>query len=217
METNKNIDRLLEMLDHPEAYSEQEILDLINQDDETRETYGQLVRAKRVSHHHHSAVHPADIDQAWQQFEQQHLAQPMRNRLWLKAVALLAGIVLLSGIAWATVYTMRHNAMTQQTTPKDAPTAPVNSDAVGPRLGVADTMTVNNGEPIVFDNVPLDQMITEIAVYYGKEVAFKNGEAHNLRFHYVWNKSDGLSKVLDDLNRFESVTIEQTGHQLIVQ
>ena len=32
METNNNIDRLLAMLDHPERYSEQEIMDTVNHD-----------------------------------------------------------------------------------------------------------------------------------------------------------------------------------------
>ena len=31
METNNNIDRLLAMLDHPERYSEQEIMDTVKQ------------------------------------------------------------------------------------------------------------------------------------------------------------------------------------------
>ena len=34
METNPNITRLLEMLENPEIYTEQEILDIINSDEE---------------------------------------------------------------------------------------------------------------------------------------------------------------------------------------
>ena len=38
METiNDNIRQLLEMLDNPEAYTEQEIQDIINRDEDTRE------------------------------------------------------------------------------------------------------------------------------------------------------------------------------------
>ena len=44
METNNNIDRLLAMLDHPERYSEQEIMDTVNRDDETREFYRSLTQ-----------------------------------------------------------------------------------------------------------------------------------------------------------------------------
>ena len=48
METNNNIDRLLAMLDHPERYSEQEIMDTVNHDDETREFYRSLTQAARA-------------------------------------------------------------------------------------------------------------------------------------------------------------------------
>ena len=44
--TNENIRQLLEMLDHPKAYTEQEIHDIINRDDDTRETYRLMVEAK---------------------------------------------------------------------------------------------------------------------------------------------------------------------------
>ena len=50
METiNKNIRQLLEMLDNPEAYTEQEIQNIINRDEDTRETYRLMVEAKRSS------------------------------------------------------------------------------------------------------------------------------------------------------------------------
>ena len=217
METNKNIEQLLEMLDHPEAYSEQEIMDIVNRDEETQETYRQLVQAKRTGNCQHSANQPIDVDEAWEQFEQQYLTRPKQDRLWRKAVAVLAGVVLMSGLAWATVHTVRHNAMTNQTTEKNTPETQVESDTVGPRLGVADTMAVNSAGPVVFDNVPLDQMLTEIAGYYGMTVEFQNDEARNLRFHFVWNKDGGLAKVLEDLSHFDSVNIEQTDDQLIVQ
>ena len=219
METNKNIDRLLEMLDHPERYSEQEILDIINQDDETRETYRQLVRAKRVSRHHHSAVHPADVDQAWQQFEHRYMPQPKRERPWLKMVATLAGILLVSGIAWAAVYAVRHyvtdkpKAATETVTPAAPDEAPVTTV----EAATSDSISTVAMEPVIFDEVTLGQMLDEIAAYYGKEVAFKNDEARQLRFHFVWNKADGLDKVLEDLQHFESVDVEQKDDLLIVQ
>ena len=47
--TSENIRQLLEMLDNPEAYTEQEIQDIINRDEDTRETYRMMVEAKRSS------------------------------------------------------------------------------------------------------------------------------------------------------------------------
>ena len=219
METNNNIDRLLAMLDHPERYSEQEIMDTVNHDDETREFYRSLTQAARARRSQRSHSLPLDVDKAWEQFEQTHLATQKHGRLWQRVAATVLGVLMMSGIAWATVYTVRHFTATDQSKQKTenvATPAQTDADAVGPRLGVADT-TVNSDEPVVFDNTPLEQMLREIATYYGMTVEFQNDDAHNLRFHFVWNKGDGLEKVLEDMSHFESVTIEQTDNRLIVQ
>lgn len=217
METNKNIERLLEMIDHPEAYSEQEILDIINCDDETRETYHTLVKAHRAARH--GAATPVDVDDAWRQFEQSHFSQPRPWHLWKRIAAVLAGIMLLSGIAWATAYTVKHIAEEKSAKQAEAATArPDESTTVGEAIvPVAnDTATVDM-EPVTFDNIPLDEMLDEIAAYYGMTVEFKNPQARNLRFHFVWNKSEGIEKVLEDLSHFESVEINRTTNELIVQ
>ena len=219
METNNNIDRLLLMLDHPERYSEQEIMDTVNHDDETREFYRSLTQAARARRSQRNHSQPVDVDKAWEQFEQTHLATQKHRHLWQRVAATVLGVLMMSGIAWATVYTVRHFTSTdnsKQKTENVSTPAQTDADAVGPRLGVADT-TVKSDEPVVFDNTPLEQLLDEIATYYGMKVEFQNEDARNLRFHFVWNKGDGLEKVLEDMSHFESVTIEQTDNRLIVQ
>ena len=63
--TSENIRQLLEMLDNPDAYTEQEILDIINRDEDTRETYRLMVTAKRSSRQR-QADKSIDVDAAWQ-------------------------------------------------------------------------------------------------------------------------------------------------------
>ena len=219
METNNNIDRLLEMLDHPERYSEQEIMGAINHDEETREFYRQLVAIRRARSRRHSAEYPVDVDGAWQQFEQRYMPQPKRERPWLKMVATLAGILLVSGIAWAAVYAVRHYVTDKPkaTTETVTPAAPTEAPVTTVEVAKSDSISTAAMEPVIFDEVTLGQMLDEIAAYYGKEVAFKNDEARHLRFHFVWNKADGLDKVLEDLQHFESVDVEQKDDLLIVQ
>ena len=219
METNNNIDRLLAMLDHPERYSEQEIMDTVNHDDETREFYRSLTQVARARRNKRSNSLPMDVDKAWEQFEQTHLATQKHGRLWQRVAAAVLGVLMMSGIAWATVYTVRHFTSTdtsKQKTEKVANTSQTEAEA-GTNLGVVDTSTVENVKPVVFDNTPLEQMLGEIAAHYGMTVDFQNEDARNLRFHFVWNKGDGLEKVLEDMSHFESVTIEQTDNRLIVQ
>ncbi len=220
METNNNIERLLAMLDHPEHYSEQEIMDTVNRDDETREFYRSLTQAARARRSQRSHSLPLDVDKAWEQFEQEHLTAQKQGRLWQRVAATVIGVLMMSGIAWATVYAVRHFTATdksKQTTENVATPPQTEADAIGPRLGAADTSATENDVPVVFDNTPLEQLLGEIAAHYGMTVDFQNEDARNLRFHFVWNKGDGLEKVREDMSHFESVTIEQTDNRLIVQ
>ena len=99
METsNDNIRKLLEMLDNPAAYSKEEILDIINCDDDTREVYRLMVEAKRSSRRKLSSQ-PIDIDAKWTKFEREVIGKKPRSRkplFWSIAVA--ASVLLLTGI-----------------------------------------------------------------------------------------------------------------------
>jgi len=75
METNDPIIRLLEMLEHPEAYSEQEIFSLIHHDEATRQAYEWMVAA-RQGYRQKEAERPADVEAAWQRFQEAH-PQPL--------------------------------------------------------------------------------------------------------------------------------------------
>lgn len=220
METNNNIDRQLDMLDHPEQYSEQEIMDAVNRDEATREFYHRLTQVARARRNQRSLSLPVDTDKAWAQFEQTHLSPQHRERVLLRVAATVLGVLMMSGIAWATVYTVRHITAADSSKPKTEKVVTTStSDAVVATDGitVTDTVVVQDVAPVVFDNTPLEQMLGEMAAYYGMTVEFQNEEARTLRFHFVWNKGDGLEKVLDNMSHFERVTIEQTGNRLIVQ
>ena len=79
------------------------------------------------------------------------------------------------------------------------------------------TDTTDTAEPVVFDNVPLDNMLTEIAAYYHVEVSFLNDDARQLRFHFVWKREDGLRHTIEKLNRFESLSVRLGENKIIVE
>jgi len=79
---------------------------------------------------------------------------------------------------------------------------------------VADTIPV---EPYVFNNVPLDSMLTAIAAAHRVQVEFENEAARHLRFHFVWKREDSLSRVVEKLNTFEAVNIVEEDKTLLVR
>ncbi len=238
--TNESIRQLLEMLDHPETYTEQEIHDIINHDEDTRETYRLMVEAKRGSRSRHDDT-PVDVDAAWQRFEKkQNLQSSARpegtlaktrifnfqssifNLQFKKIVTSFIGLLIVSGIAFAAIHIVRHYVE------QDTQTLPQETQMVEPRQQVAFDDTVKSEatdtiapratmEPVVFDNVPLEEMLPEIADHYDATVTFANDKARQLRFRFVWNPQQDISQVVSDLNQFESLTVTLVDNQITVE
>ncbi len=207
MEQNDKIRLLLDMHEHPENYTDEQLAAML--DDEMLE---KLVTAKRAM----TDTPEPDVDAEWQRFEQTHFA-PVKNRSWLKVAAVFLGVIMLSAFTYAAIHAVRHsvNDKAKEPTETVAP-APQPESTVGPRLGVADTAAVV-AEPIVFDNLPLDQMLEQIAPHYGMQVEFRNEDVRALRFYFVWQPDEDLDAVLERLNLFESVNISKEGNTIVVE
>ena len=210
--TNENIRQLLEMLDNPDAYTEQEIHDIINRDEDTRETYRLLVETKRSSRHRQHQK-PVDVDAAWQRLNQK--LQPKQHDFgWMKIAASFIGVLLVSGIAFAAIHIVRQYQKTE------APKAEVTESATSPiTTAPADTLAsdTTTAQPVIYDNIPLEKMLPEIAAHYNVEIMFANEAVRSLRFHFVWNPVQDIANVVYDLNRFEHLYATLKDNQLIVE
>ena len=225
--TSENIRQLLDMLDNPEAYTEQEVQDIINQDEYTRETYRFMVEAKRSSRQR-QADKPIDVDAAWQKLNQkvhpkQHSfgwmkiaasltfgracsrsEEQMQASLSSRLVASFIGILLVSGIAFAAIQIVRY---AQQHTPKTEEVINTTKPASTTPADMLTTDTTAVSQPVIYDNIPLEKMLSEIAAHYDAKVTFVNDEARGLRFRFVWDPQKGIGQVVSDLNQFERLTV----------
>ena len=215
METiNKNIRQLLEMLDNPEAYTEQEIQNIINRDEDTRETYRLMVEAKRSSRQH-QADKPIDVNAAWQKFNQINKAKSHHSG-WMKIAASFIGLLLVSGIAFAAIHIVRCVVGGDLKSPTQETQIPNPHHPIVP----ADTLTtcsIAAPQPIIYDNILLEKMLPEIATHYDTKVTFVNDEARQLRFRFVWNPQKGIDQVVSDLNQFERLTVTMSDNRIVVE
>ena len=210
--TSENIRQLLEMLDNPEAYTEQEIQDIINRDEDTRETYRMVVETKRSSRQR-QAEKPIDVDAAWQKFNQK--IQPQQHSFdWMKIAASFIGVLFVSGIAFAAIQIVRY---TQQNTPKTEEVVNTPKPADYTPTDTLTTDTIAAPQPIIYDNIPLEKMLPEIAAHYDAKVTFVNDETRQLRFRFVWNPQKGIDQVVSDLNQFERLTVTLKDNQITVE
>lgn len=132
-----------------------------------------------------------------------------------KIAASFIGVLLASGIAFAAIQVVRNISTPKPQQPTTEQTTDINPVTSLPADTVqADTISV---EPYIFNNVPLDSMLTTIATAHGVGVEFENEAARHLRFHFVWKREDSLSRVVEKLNTFEAVNIGMEDKTLVVK
>ena len=121
-----------------------------------------------------------------------------------KIAAMFIGVLFVSAISFAAIH-IAGNRRAEQPKTTDT-TAIANASLTTHHVSLpVDTISA---EPRVFDNVPLSEMLPEIAQYYGLTVQFQNENVRDLRFYFKWNPAAPVSKVMEQLNMFEQVNLK---------
>lgn len=129
-----------------------------------------------------------------------------------KIAAMLVGVLMLSGIAYATI---THFIGTDEK-PKVAITErKLDVDKVEKTYGTEVTPTKKT--PVVFNNVELQQIMRYVADGYNIKVEFKNKTAGSIRFYLQWEADDTLQEIIDKINHFEKVHLTLNEETIIIE
>lgn len=236
MEKNNKIRRLLSVQEHPERYSDEQLLQLLS-DKELAELMQQLALLKQAVVSHDVDREEIPVDTEWARFSATHASEltvfshrhiPFLSihSFFRKVAAVLVGILFLAGVSFAAIQVVRGLRM-ELAKPKpmaeevpvsqqlqSAPVADVTPDSP---TAILNADTLSSASSMVFDNVALDDMLEAIAAYYHVEVSFESPQSQSLRFYFVWNRADGLAQTIAKLNRFERVNVKIENDQIIVE
>ncbi len=199
MTQEEKLQRLLEMQEHPERYTEEEIRQLMT-DEECRQLYEQMVRAT-------DAIFSEKVTAK----ETTAIAQ---QRRWIQVAAVFIGVLMLSGIAYAAIHIISNVGGNMK-----SPTQEARVSIQQPQRQNQATEEITDSIPQtrIFENVPLDEMVSELASYYNKVADVQNAQAHDLRLYYKWKLKDKIEDVMDDLNHFDHVNLVLEDDKLIVK
>ena len=208
METNEKIERLLDMIEHPEHYTEEEMQKILA-DKETREYYDLIIKADDA----YTKSHDVDVDKALQEFETKHL----QHFSWSKIAAVFIGILLVSGVAYAAIV-LNKNPSEKQAKQKAQIDTVITDKApksIDTETTDADTTTTQKGQS--FDNVELQTILDNISSYYKLNVVYNSDKSRHLRLHFYWDKSKDAETIVESLNHFENVNITLTDNKIDVK
>ena len=212
-------EQLLKMLEHPEQYTERQWQDILA-DDECRELYSLMAKTRSALAGEQADERLSDemIDAQWQRLASEQHGRAIIVPLWRKIAAAVV-VIACVGIAIAAVHTgifgLRHSENQPEKVVQQGnnPENTVTDEALTPS---PDTLSMA-AEPRLFEEVPLEQVLAELAAHYGVEVEYRSDDVRSLRLFYQWEPEYSLDKVVEMLNNFEAISIRHEGNQLIVE
>ena len=198
----------LEIFDHPERFSDDELRELLN-DKEILEVYNLLAAAETVT-----ATKESN--------KSGNIVKVRRRRpVWLRAAA-VAAIAVTSAAAVA--FVIRNSGGGRL--PSDVQTIEtVVTDGTATALSLQDTLAVKadsvtqaaGSNFVIFKDKTLESILEEISVNYGTKVRFENPRVKDLRLFFKWDKSLTPEQIVAQLNNFDKIDISINGDVITVK
>lgn len=246
MEQQERSRILLSMQEHPERYTDEQILQMLADDPELAEMMEQLAMTKRAFTRQEANKENIPMDDLWEQFASEHEEEldalesqqeqeaSIRSfvgskigkilgmaKLKNRVAAVFIGLLVVSGVTFAAIHIARHYVGRDSQSPSQETQISDMHQPVAPSdTIISDTIkndTPVKANPVVYDNVTLDSIAKDIAAYYQIGLELQNGHAHQLRFYFVWKQDDSLHEVVEKLNMFEQVNMSVENGKLIVR
>ena len=230
-------DMLLDLLEHPEKYSETQKDELLG-DEEVNELYQQLIETRQSLDFAKSKeeMKMPSIDAEWEKLkeEKQQKEEMSQNAetqqtaksfpLWspMRKVAAVAAVLVVSGITFAAIHlvTRSHQPSDKNNTELVASRKDSIQQVSAPQKSNIEEKTDSASLaqlPLVYENAELQNILTPIAEHFHLQVTYQNESARHIRLFLQLEKNMSLDDIIELMNHFEKVNIRHEGQTLIVE
>lgn len=230
-------DMLLNLLEHPEKYSETQKDELLG-DKEVNELYQQLIETRQSLDFAMSKekMKMPSIDAEWEKLkeEKQQKEEMSQNAetqqtaklfsLWspMRKVAAVAAVLVVSGITFAAIHlvTRSHQPSDNSNTELVASQTDSIQQVSAPQKSNIEEKTDSASLaqlPLVYENAELQNILTPIVGHFHLQVTYQNESARHIRLFLQLEKNMSLDDIIELLNHFEKVNIRHEGQTLIVE
>ena len=224
-------DLLLDLLEHPEKYSETQKDELLG-DEEVNELYQLQVETRQSLDFAKSKekMKMPSIDAEWEKLkdetkqnaETQQTAKQLP--LWspMRKVAAVAAVLVVSGITFAAIHlvTRSHQPSDKNNTELVASHKDSIQQVSAPQKSNIEEKTDSASLaqlPLVYENAELQNILTPIAGHFHLQVTYQNESARHIRLFLQLEKNMSLDDIIELMNHFEKVNIRHEGQTLIVK
>lgn len=139
--------------------------------------------------------------------------EQMQTSLSSRLVASFIGLLMLSGIAYATIHLINNNTQKPQEEQTVA-TANTQHSTGNAQLAEQDSTQL---KPIVYEDTELATILSDIATFYQMEPVYKKEASKHIRLYFTWDKKQTIDDIIDTFNKFERIHITRDNQKLIVE
>ena len=200
---------LLDMIEHPDRYTEEQMQELLA-DEDVRKHYQMMVWLRESQDPSRSSLKEREKRPSpTSPLKGEAFSLPLRVVRMGRYAAAFVGAVVMAGLLFAAVRPFLNS-----------PSEAENASSAGDE---APSLTEGQGEGllqeglVVFQDAPLDSILTVVAQHYGKVVLFRNEEVRTMRLIMTWQPADSLSSLIGRLNLFEGLQLTLQADTLIVE
>lgn len=176
----------LDMQEHPEQYSDAQLEAMMTDID--RES---------------------DMEAAWERLEKGRMPKPLREGVrtvrprWMRVAATFVGVLVVAAMAMAAIQLIRSHYEQQET----------KAATLSVQHATLDNQRV---EPVRFDNVTLDSILTVVSAHYHKAVNFRDEEPRHMKLIMTWQPEASLTEFIERLNAFDGLSLQLQDDTIVV-
>ncbi len=197
-----NLDKLIEAIEHPERFSESELLELLS-DPETNQLYRLMCASRTEAFIPDKSTDDLEADRQWNLFKMKRRKKSFFSWIYNRKIAAVLAVLIAScsiimvGVSLSNRYIWNSDKKEIEQTAGN-PTLP--SEVAQQDLPLNDTV-------IVFEDEKLDKILAVIAPYYNVKVDVNDPASKEVRLFLKWESTITLPELIDHLNSFDRINL----------
>ncbi len=206
-------DLLFRMMDNPGQYTDEQWREILA-DSECASLYEMMRKTRSAldAEQVNQEFTAETVDREWERFAAAHQPRTVKPFGWRKIAAAVV-VLAVFGLAAAAIYS--HFAHTPQTHTVENTTPNVNQQMTDRTENAVDAVAAKP-QAHLYDDVPLEQIINDLAAHYNVQPQWQGKEVRSLRLYYKWEPDFTLDEVVEMLNNFEVFSVKLDGDQLVI-
>lgn len=222
----ENYDIILDLVEHPEKFSPENVHEILS-NPEMKDLYNTLCRTSSALNANYH-ISDEQIDMEWQRLhseytkkqKQYNIKSFIRRFLPSSRVASFTVILLTSLAALAFGIAVTVSVVEKKSKPKHDEISSEHSVMTtldNDSIPVSPKYLKDEIGPVIFEDVPLEDILKAISENYGVDVKFISQETAVIHLFYKFDSEQPIDEILEQLNTFDRIDIRKEGNTLIVE